>query len=248
MDIDHIDIVTSHKCNFHCPYCVDKFCHTTDDEVSVDAIDSFLKLVRKHTNKDLEVLLLGGEPTVLSIEKLIDIADVIKNNGFVPIMSSNGFYKDKIIQLLGHYRWIQVTAHTDAQIDFWRKYRDNVNIKWCGDAQMTFDVFKHFVEYTKDFERRSISMYSTADFNELCTDKHVWDLLDSLSWTRNGSYLYTFYEGVRIKRFIKGETNIIDEPSVPKLYPNGNYNKTWLNEDMDDYLRKSAKELKENLE
>ena len=91
-------------------------------------------------------------------------------------------------------------------------------------------------------------MYSTADFNELCTDKHVWDLLDSLSWTRNGSYLYTFYEGVRIKRFIKGETNIIDEPSVPKLYPNGNYNKTWLNEDMDDYLRKSAKELKENLE
>ena len=237
IDIDHVDIITSHKCNFHCPYCVDKFCHTTNDEIKIEDIDRFLKLIRKHTSKNLEVLLLGGEPTILSIEKLIDISKVIYNNDFIPIISSNGFFKDKIISLLNYYRWIQVTVHNDNQIDFYKNYKDKINIKWSGDENMTFDVFNHFIEYTKDFERRSISMYSTSDFVELCKDKNVWKVLDTLEWKRNGSYLYSFYKGVRIKKFIKGETNIIDEPSVPKLYPNGNYNKNWNNEDMDDYLR-----------
>jgi len=237
MNIDHIDIVTSHKCNFHCPFCVDKFCHTSEDEVKLEDIDRFLKIVRKHTDKNLEVLLLGGEPTILSFEKLVEISKVITNNGFTPIISTNGFFKDKIIALLAHYRWIQVTVHSDKQIDFYRDYKDKINIKWSGDENMTFDVFNHFIEYTEGFERRSISMYSTANFIELCRDEDVWDVLNALKWERNGSYLYSFYKGVRIKKFIKGETNIIDEPTVPKLYPNGNYNKTWNNEYLDDYLK-----------
>ena len=236
MIIDHVDIVTSHKCNFHCPYCVDKFCHTTDDEIKLEDIDKFLKLVRKHTDKALSVLLLGGEPTILSFEKLVDIAKVITSNGFKPMISTNGFFKDKIITLLDYYRWIQVTVYNDKQIDFYKNHTVKINIKWSGDENMTFDIFNHFIEYTKDFERRSISMYSTANFIELCTDKDVWNVLNTLEWKRNGSYLYAFYKGVRIKRFIKGETNIIDEPTVPKLYPNGNYNKTWNNEELDDYL------------
>jgi len=238
MDIDHIDVVTSHKCNFHCPYCVDKFCHTSEDEVKIDDIDRFLKIVRRHTTKDLEVLLLGGEPMMLPFEELVDIAEVIKSNGFTPIISTNGFFRDKIVALLDYYRWIQVTVHSDEQIDFYRNYTDKINIKWSGDAHMTFDVFNHFIEYTKDFERRSISMYATADFVELCKDENVWRVLNTLEWKRNGSYMYAFYKGVRIKKFIKGETNIIDEPAVPKLYPNGNYNKTWSNEDLDAYLEK----------
>jgi hypothetical protein len=71
---------------------------------------------------------------------------------------------------------------------------------------------------------------------ELCTDKEVWELLDTLDWVRNGSYNYAFYKGVRFKKCIRGETNLIDEPTIPKLYPNGNYNKTWCNEELDDYL------------
>ena len=63
-------------------------------------------------------------------------------------------------------------------------------------------------------------------------------------WKRNGSYYYTFYEGVRFKRCVPGETNLIDEPTIPKLYPNGNYNKTWCHEELDDYL--SDNEWKNN--
>lgn len=79
-------------------------------------------------------------------------------------------------------------------------------------------------------------MYFTPDFTELCTDAEIWNILNGLDWKRNGSYLYAFYEGVRFKKCIHGETNIIDEPTVPKLYPNGHYNKTWCDEDDDRYL------------
>ena len=234
--IDHADIVTSHKCNNNCPYCIDKFIHTSEEEVSLENIESFLKLLRTNKNKKLEVLLLGGEPTMLSTEKLIDIAQLIKKYGFSPIMSTNGKEKEKIIKVLPYYDWIQVTVYNDKQIDYWRPYLDKINIKICGDKNLTMDKLNHFIDYTKDFKRKSVSMYFTEDFKELCEDKDIWNLLNSLEWTRNGSYMYAFYKDVRFKKCIPGETNVIDEPTVPKLYPNGNYNKTWNNEEMDNYL------------
>lgn len=236
IELDHVDIVTSHKCNMKCPFCVDKFRNAYDDEVKLDDVARFMAIIKKNTVEHLEVLLLGGEPTVLPLDKLINISTIIKNYGFVPIMSTNGIEKEKIISLIPHFNWIQVTCATDAQIDFWRLYADKINIKLAGDQFCTYDKLMHFIEVTEDFNRRSVSMYSTPDFIECCTDKKIWALLDTLDWKRNGSYLYSFYEGVRFKKFIKGETNIIDEPSVPKLYPTGVYNKTWCNENYDPYL------------
>lgn len=236
-EIDHADIVVTHQCNLHCPFCVDKFVHKDTNVVSIESIKKFLTLLKKQNVKEnLEVLLLGGEPTIIDKNKLIEIADTIKSFGFSPIMSTNGINKQKILDVIEHFDWIQVTVHTASQIDYYRQNKDRICIKLSGDQTMTYEKFLHFIEYTKDFERRCISMFSTDDFKELCTDQRVWNVLNSLDWWRNGSYMYAFYDGVRLKKFIPGETNIIDEPTVPKLYPNGNYNKNWRNEEMDAYL------------
>lgn len=234
--LDHADIVTSHKCNNNCTYCIDKFVHTSTNEVSLESIEKFLKLLRKHTEEQLEVLLLGGEPTMLDTDKLIAIANLIRSHGFSPIMSTNGIQKDKIKAILPYYDWIQVTVHTDAQIDYWREHKDKINIKYSGDRNFTLEKMLHFIEYTEGYKRRSVSMYFDTKWNELCTDKEVWKILDTLKWEQNGSYLYTYYKGVRFKKCIHGKTNVIDEPTVPKLYPSGVYNKTWLNENADNYL------------
>ena len=236
IELDHVDIVTSHICNKHCKYCIDKFLGTSKEMISLETIQRFLSVIRNYTDKPLEVLLLGGEPTVLPTQTLIAISDLVHRNGFLVMMSTNGKLREKIIELIPYFDSIQITVNSDAEIDFWRQWPEKINIKLAGDASLTMPKLKHFVEYTKGFYRRSISMYFTEDFQELCSDKEVWALLDSLEWKRNGSYLYTFYQGVRIKKCIHGETNIIDEPTVPKVYPNGNYNKTWCNEDLDDYL------------
>ena len=235
--IDHADIVVTHQCNMHCPFCVDKYVRTDASVVSIESIKKFLTLLKNYGVKDnLEVLLLGGEPTTIDTDNLIEIADTIKSFGFSPIMSTNGVNKRKILDVLDHFDWIQVTVHSDKQIDYYRQNKDKMCIKLSGDQTMSYQKFMHFIEYTGAFPRRCISMFSTSDFKELCTDRRVWEILNSLDWYRNGSYMYTFYRGVRLKKFIPGETNIIDEPTVPKLYPNGNYNKTWCNENMDAYL------------
>ena len=238
MNIDHIDIVVSHECNMRCPHCIDKFRGTSNKIVELADIENFLKLIRQHTDEPLEVLLLGGEPTVVGAHYLIQIAKTIRRYGFRPIMSTNGILKGTIKDCLPYFDWIQITVHSDDEINYWRKYGDKINIKLAGDRHLTWNALQHFIGYTEgDFTRRSVSMYFTPDFKELCTDEKIWDLLDSLEWERNGSYKYAFYDGVRFKKCIHGETNIIDEPSVPKLYPNGVYNKTWNNEIMDDYLK-----------
>ena len=172
-----------------------------------------------------------------ALEKLAELTDIVREFGFSPIISTNNPKKELIVKLLPYFDWIQVTVHSDKQIEFYCQYKDKINIKLSGDKNLTLEKLNHFIDVTKDFERKSISMYFTPLWKELCTDEEVWSLLNKLSWTRNGSYVYTFYQGVRIKRCIHGETNLVDEPSVPKLYPNGNYNKTWNNETLDDYLK-----------
>lgn len=245
VEIDHIDIVTTHLCNKNCEFCIDKFVGTSTDFISLENINKFLKLIREYTDKKLEVLLLGGEPTVLPKEKLIDIAKLVHKYNFYIMMSTNGKLKNKIIDLIPYYDSIQITVNNDKEIDFYRNWPNKINIKLAGDSTLNIDKLNYFIEYTEAFSRRSISMYFTPDFKELCNDPEIWELLNTLNWTRNGSYMYTFYKGVRIKKCIHGQTNIIDEPTVPKLYPNGNYNKTWNNEDLDDYLSLNNKKWDE---
>ena len=237
MYIDHADVVVTHECMNHCPFCIDKFVHTSNEVVKKEDLIRFLKKFRSVTSRKLEVLFLGGEPTCAGIEKLAELTDIVREFGFSPIISTNNPKKELIVKLLPYFDWIQVTVHNDKQIEFYRQYKDKINIKLSGDKNLTLEKLNHFIDVTKDFERKSISMYFTPLWKELCTDEEVWSLLNKLSWTRNGSYVYTFYQGVRIKRCIHGETNLVDEPSIPKLYPNGNYNKTWNNETLDDYLK-----------
>lgn len=235
-DIDHVDIVTSHICNKNCKHCIDKFLHSSNKIIDSETIKKFLSMIRAYTDKELEVLLLGGEPTALSQDCLVEIADIIHKYNYKAMMSTNGILKDKIISILPYYDSVQITIDTFDELEFWKPYDDKLNIKICGDNNLTMSKINQLMEDAADFARRSVSMYFTEDFRELCENKEVWNFLNTLNWKRNGSYMYAFYGNTRFKKCIPGKTNIIDEPTVPKVYPNGNYNKTWCNEDMDDYI------------
>ena len=234
INIDHIDIVTSHKCNNNCPWYIDKFIHSDTREISLNDIHKFLK--NMPANAGTEILLLGGEPTMLSVIKLIGLARIIKKYGYSPIMSTNGINKEKILAILPYYDWIRVTVYNDEQIDYWRPHKDKINIKLSGDSSLTIDKYYWFRNATKDFKRKSISMYFTPDWQELCTDEKMWDYISAADWQINGSYAYTFVDNIRFKKYLPNKTNVILEPTVPKLYPTGNYNCTWEHEEMDDYL------------
>lgn len=245
-EISHADIVLTHQCNMNCPCCIDKFRNQSKDIIKPADIRKFLRILKEHTcktksfgfdkNPNIEILLLGGEPTMVGVDYLSFIAGMVHSFGFEICISTNGIKRDVIEQIIPFYNWLQITVRSKKEIDFWRKYKDKVNIKLPGDHTLTLEKFNSFVEETKDFARKSLTMYFTPDFKELCTDSKMWEVLSAAEWERCGSYLYTFINGVRVKRCIPGITNIADEPLIPKLYPNGNYNKTWFNENQDSYL------------
>ena len=243
--ISHADIVVTHACNKKCEFCIDKFRNSSSQIVSIQDIKCFLELLKEKTykynfefdlNPKIEILLLGGEPTVLGATYLIEIANLIHAYGFEICMSTNGIRKDVIKTILPYFDLVQITVSNLKQINYWLPWKDKVNLKLACDEKLTLEDFENFAENTSDFARRSLTIYFKPDFEELCRDENMLNLLDSLNWKRCGSYLYSYIKGVRVKRCIKGVTNIIDEPLIPKLYPNGNYNKTWLHEDLDDYL------------
>lgn len=244
MQIDHADIVVNHVCNMSCKYCVDKF-RGNEGEISFENVCKFLHLLEKHehvqpkynSNPKMEILMLGGEPTLIGVSKLALFCGAICGAGFSPIISTNARDKEVVKRILPFFDWVQVAVYSDAEIDYWRKLSTNkINLKLSGDASFSMKKLQHFADYTKDFKRRSVTMFFKPNFEQCCPDKEVQEFLNTLEWERVDSYEYTMYEGVRLKRCIPGITNIADEPHIPKIYPNGNYNKTWLNEDNDPYL------------
>lgn len=243
--IDHADIVVTHECSFNCPFCVDKFRNEPDKmgNVPIKTVEKFLDKLHNHAeyvpsfgNERLTVLLLGGEPTRLPEVDLKAIAKAIKARGFSPHVSTNGVDREKIKRLIDDFDWVQITVHSDEEIEYWRPYKDKVNIKLSGDMSLTYDRLVDWMGKVQDFPRRSVSMYIDPDFNDLCEDERVWALLDGMDFKRLGSYEYAFHGGVRFKKCIKGVTNLVEEPLIPKLYPNGNYNKTWKDEELDNYI------------
>ena len=236
--LDHADIVVTHACNMKCPFCIDPL-RGAGETVGMHSVEAFLELLRSNTDKRMTILLLGGEPTMVGAETLNAIAERAHAHGFKASISTNGAKMDVIEDICPSFDWVQVTTHSERETDKWREVNSrhgNINLKLAGDQCMTLESLEKFIETTEEFGRRSVSMYFTPDFKDVCTDRGVWSLLDSLDWTRNGSYMYAMHDGVRFKKCIPGETNIIDEPTVPKLYPNGCYNKTWTNEAPDMYL------------
>src|SRR5574344_2235057 len=238
--IHHADIVVTHSCNMHCKFCVDQVRGTSSDIVSLDKVEKYLKLLKTKTinanKKNVTVLLLGGEPTTVGSEHLNKIADLVHKDGLRINISTNVKKKDVIEEILPHFDWVQITCRSDKEIDYWRKFKDKVNIKIAADENFTLDKFRHFAEYTKDFPRKSLTMYFDKNFEEICKDKELQDYFSNLKWEKVGDYSFSFIDGVRIKKYEPIQKTFSEEPFVPKLYPNGNYGKTWLNELNDPYL------------
>ena len=236
--IHDCNIVVNHKCNKRCKTCIDKFLLSTDKEVTPELVEKYIsKIHRKYTNLTKEVFLLGGEPTCSSLDLLKTISEISKDFKLEPKMSTNGLNRDKVLALKDDYDLFQITARNEDDIAFYRQIADRVTIKFNGDADFNLEKLEWFVKASEGYFQRSINMFHTLDGSkQLCTDQRVWDLITPLRSESHLMYHVAWYKGVRIKWGSPGCTQVEKCPASPILYPNGNYNCTWVNEDLDDYL------------
>lgn len=154
--IDHADIVVNHMCNMNCKYCVDTFRGSTNEIIKIDYVKSFLDLLKKNTEiyqplymdkkEALEILILGGEPTLIGAERLVEIADEVHKHGFQIVISTNARLKNVVKEIIPYFDWIQVAVYGDAEIDYWRGIStDKINVKLSGDALFNLERLNHFV-------------------------------------------------------------------------------------------------------
>ena len=237
MQLHHADAVVTHTCNKKCEFCVDKFRNTSQKLVDPKRVEQYVKMLKKYldvfgqveSGSPFEILLLGGEPTTAPKELLVELASIIRESGFSPLISTNGALVKKIEQILPTFDWAQITMDNADDLERWKGH-DNVNAKWSARQGFDMDDLARFYELSKPYKRRSVSLH----FND--KGKQLSKINLDLDWKPMSVYEVAFWNGIRIKRGISGISNDMVEPVVPKLYPNGNYNGDWRHENMVPYL------------
>lgn len=85
----------SHRCNFNCSYCYDRFERSKD--ASIMSVDSAIKILEKayKENPKMEIIWHGGEPMLLGKEYLDKVMSHFPENSFFWSIQTNGSFIDE---------------------------------------------------------------------------------------------------------------------------------------------------------
>ena len=117
-----------------------------------------------------------------------------------------------------------------------------MELKFPCTGKTTVKDFEKFVEAAKAFPRKMMIVYNDMHRKELPLQPDMAELLDSptvnYQVAKHGFHKYGNISGVTVKRTMQEnlDNKFADSSMFPRLYPNGNYNRTWANELNDPYL------------
>lgn len=254
----HADLLVTHKCGAGCKFCIDAFVDTSDNLTSLEDIEKYLIYLSTHEKKEhpemSSVLILGGEPTKAPFDYLKKVADLIHYYGFNVAMTTNGQSGEKLLELDGYIDFINVSHYgKEAKInkDYlyqFKKTEITLSKLITKDFFPTFESFKKFVEEAKkcNINYRFSTLQENTPNLEVLHPKWIdEELLPNCKMTPVLECLFAAeYEGYVIKiMHFHDKTKDVVFPPYPKLYPNGNANRDFSNEESTiDY--KNQKQVK----
>lgn len=249
----HADLLVTHKCGCGCKFCIDKFVDTSDNLTSLEDIEDYLIYLSTHEKKEhpdmSSVLILGGEPTKAPFDYLKKVADLIHYYGFNVAMTTNGSSGEKLLELDGYIDFINISHYGKAarvDKDYIYKFKETeitMSKLITKDFFSTFDSFKKFVREAHECGinyRFSTLQENTTNLESLHPKWVDEELLPSCKLTPVLECLFaTEYDGFVIKiMHFHDKTKDVTFPPYPKLYPNGNANRDFSNEEASiDYKR-----------
>ena len=242
----HADLLVTHKCGCGCKFCIDAFVDTSDNLTSLEDIEEYLIYLSTHEKKEhpnmSSVLILGGEPTKAPFDYLKKVADLIHYYGFNVAMTTNGSSGEKLLELDGYIDFINISHYgKNARVDkdYIYKFKETeitMSKLITKDFFPTFESFKEFVRDAHECGinyRFSTLQENTPNLEELHPKWVDEELLPSCKLTPVLECLFaTEYDGFVIKiMHYHDHTKDIAFPQYPKLYPNGNANRDFSNEE-----------------
>lgn len=198
---DYMSIVLTHKCQLHCPFCID-MCKRTNEELSLYNAAKALEFAQKLQIKD--ILLVGGEPTLHS--SIVNIAKMVKYYGFRCILTTNYQLPDMIRQLDGIVDCFNISYYGQSQLPKQQDYKSDLTLSvLLYDGRFTRQEFEDFIDVHKKHMHLKFSTLSIC--NEWTKKHQKVDWLDYIPFEWTGvlfdEILGHIYKGCIIKRYDK---------------------------------------------
>lgn len=251
-------IIVTYDCNMNCPFCINyKLGKKKKGFIKISDIVYFLNYL-KYIEK-LEkciIVFLGGEPTLLPIETLKEISDLVHNMGYKTEFYTNGTLKESLLELDGYIDFITISNYGRGLLPFqnmtylydFQKSIITISKLITKQSFPTFHKFDAFVEkanklpFNYDF---STIQETTTNFDSYQPDWLETELIPKLeNQDVRGNVGAALYKG-RLVKLPHVHLPRTEDICVLKLYPNGNLNTTWKNDNMEINYKKKVNELLE---
>lgn len=252
-----VHIVVTYDCNMKCGFCVNyKLGQKKKGFVKVsDVADllNYLKYVEKI--EEAIIVLLGGEPTLLPIDDLKEIANLSHNIGYETEIYTNGTLKERLLELDGYIDYITISNYSDDLLPFGNleclynfKYSTITISKLITKQEFpTFEKFDAFVDeanklpFNYDFSVLKIHTPDYELFHPEWVDQEFILLCERQDM--NGYIGTALYKG-RVVKMPPLSQKAAQDNIVYKLYPNGNLTTTWKHDNPEiDYKKEISKVL-----
>ncbi|MGN0598687.1 MAG: radical SAM protein [Oscillospiraceae bacterium] len=175
-----MSIVTTHKCQLNCPFCVDMH-RKTSEEISIDNVTQALSFAK--TKKIKDILLVGGEPTLHT--HIVEIAQLIKSNGFRCILTTNYQRPDIVRQLDEIVDCFNISYYNQSELPKQRHFKSDLTLsvllyKNRFNGKEDLDLF--IDKYQKDM---NIKFSTLTPCNKWAMSNQRVEWLDNLpfEWT-----------------------------------------------------------------
>jgi hypothetical protein len=240
------DIVVTHRCNRHCAFCCDKYVNKYDDIVKIEDVKRYLDWFKEHDakiKKIQDIMILGGEPTMVGIPYLQEICDLIhsyESNGhnWKVSLTTNNYSGKQIEQLDGYVDYLNISVYNnqdllDGKLDYDFKKSELVYAILLSKAAFpTHSSFDDFIDKTR--EKGCDVKFST--FNKDTPMDLMPEWIDGFMAYHRDDIVRIFETcwGMDYRDCVIKFMHLCDcEAGFPKLYPNGKVNRTWNDEKQD---------------
>jgi len=222
------DIIVTHKCNRHCKFCCDKYVNCSDDVVTMGMIKEYLKILREVNKLDAihNVMFLGGEPTIIGLDNLIPMMELVKKEGYKVSLTTNGYQKEKILQVDGLVDYLNISYYGKPN-NYMHKFKNTL-------AQYNILVCKEYMPKREDLDRYIDELecvrFSTPNYNTL-------DRISLPDWFNEKEFpivklFRTMRGGIYREKMIKLFHENNPEYPFMKLWPEGNISFSWSKDEI----------------
>lgn len=234
--------VNGNKCNMFCEYCSEIPKDFSEEQCTFDY--EKIKAILAKLPRDVDIILHGGEPSLIGIENVKKIAELIRDYGFKikPSMQTNGMLSDKWVEFFSNNRdIISVSISIDGN-PFCNTFR---RTKIMG-SDTAFNLVNGFLE---KIDKVGIEFRCIATVNSLSWDKgdqivEYFNKFNNLKFVRINPCFDVDYDGIKKWAITPSQYLQCLKTAFNTMLKTGAYKKYKIDPlmDMVENLQRNAKE------